>query len=597
MRHPSLPAQIIIITTPIAASPGLADLLRNISTVVACWTSTILFPIVTVPLSPERDTLRISLRARNAAGRAVLLAAGILANTPLLLAAEPAASTDDDTNARTFVVAIDRFNALDPQSPDTLNARLAYARFLTTLEGGDCQAHLDEAQAQLAVATADRALAVVIPSGSAVVTDIEYQLHLARASCGATATVRDRELHAALESAQRAVDLYRDAFDAVSMVTMQFNVAFAYHNFGDSAAAAAALRTTLDLDREYGFADDAEDNYRLLLQWGNQDAGPEQIAALMKDFPERSATLSFGWAESDSTLTLQSDVSQLAGTDSVHMRGTRSAQRHVRKSWRSWSVSHQLGAPQFTFDELPTGERLEETFVGSLAQMLLHFHDFRLRRNGDFDASKGDNSFESRMRADAKALARDLGALGLDSKGGRSTPLARRLEAAVRDDLLPMIEAQTAEDYNFETGTWIGATLEQGVWYDMTAGLFLPLAPQLFVSHKIQFTYSRSVPCLPDATQVSCIEIVLRAMPDPDVVKAGLDSLARSSHLAPGQVRRLWSVTTMRLVTDPATLWTYSRETRWHTYWSNGVSGPGQSLLEAGKTIESRSGPTEDSSR
>jgi hypothetical protein len=532
------------------------------------------------------------LRARNSAGRAALLAGILIGAQPL--AAEPAASTDDDSIARPFVVAIDNFNALDPQSPDTLNTRLAYARFLTKLEGGDCHTHLDEAQAQLDVATADPAFAVVIPAGLALVADIEYQLHLARASCSAGATVRDQELHAALESAQRAVELYRDAFDAVSMVTMQFNVGIAYHNLGDAAAAAAALRTTLDLDREYGFADDAEDNYRLLLQWSNEDAGAEQIAALMQDFPERSATLSFGWSESDSTLTLQSDISQLAGTDSVHFTGSRAAQRHVRKGWGSWLVSHQLGDPQFKFDELPTGARLEEPLANSLAHMLLHFHDFRLKRNGDFEESKGDYRFDSRTRADAKALARDFNALGLDSKGDRSNALARRFEAALRDELLPTAETQTAEDYNLEAGTWIGATLEQGVWYDMTAGLFLPLAPQLFVSHKIQFTYSRPVPCLPDAAKLSCIEIVLRAIPDPDVVKTGLDMLARSSPIARGQVRRLWSVTTMRLVTDPATLWSYSRETRWHAYWSNGVSGPGQSLLESGKTIESMSRPTEN---
>ena len=536
------------------------------------------------------------MSARKSAARAALFA-GILIHAPLLLAAEPAASTDDGTGARTFVVAIDSFNALDPQSPDTLNARLAYARFLTKLEGAGCQARLDEAQGQLDVATADRALAVVIPSGPALVADIEYQLHLARASCGAGATVREQELHAALESALRAVALYRDEFDAVSMVTMQFNAAVAYHDLGDAAAAAAALHTTLDLDREYGFADDAEDNYQLLLQWNNEDAGSERIAALMQDFPQRSATLSFGWTESDSALTLQSDISQFAGADSVHFQASRAAQRHVRRGWRSWLVSHQLGEPRFEFDGLPTSERLEEPLADSLAHMLLHFHDFRLKYSGDFLESKGDYRFESRTRAAAKVLARDLSALSPDSKRGRSTPLARRLEAAVRDMLLPVTEAQTAEQYNLEAGTWIGATLEQGVWYDMTAALFLPLAPQLFVAHKIQFTYSRAVPCLPDAADLSCIEIVLRAMPDPDVVKAGLDALARSSHVASGRVRRLWSVTTMRLVTDPATLRTYSRETRWHAYWSNGVSGPGQSLLESGRTIESMSAANPDGSR
>jgi tetratricopeptide (TPR) repeat protein len=538
------------------------------------------------------------LRARNSARWGTLLA-GILASTPLpLLALEPDAPSDDDTKARQFIAAIDTFNALDPQSPDALNARLAYARFLTKLEGRDCQAHLDEAQGQLDVATADRAFAVVIPSGLALVADIEYELHLARASCGASATVRDQELHAALESAQRAVGLYRDAFDAVSMVTMQFNVGIAYHNLGDATAAAAALRTTLDLDREYGFADDAEDNYELLLQWSNEDAGSEQIAALMKDFPQRSATLTFGWTESDASLTLHTDVSQLAGGDFAHFQASRSAQRHVRKRWDTWVVSHELEDPHFKFEELPTGEGLAQPLANSLAGMLAHFHDFRLRRNGDFDQGKADIRFAFRTRAAAKALARDLGALDLDSKGDRSTPWARRLGAAVRDDLSPMVlEAQTAEDYNLEAGTWIGATLEQGVWYDMAAGLFLPLAPRIFMAHKVQFTYSRSVPCLPDAAQLSCIEIVLRAIPDPDVLKADLDALARNSHLASGKVPRLWSVIAMRVVTDPATLRTYSRETRWHAYWSDGVSGPDKSLFESAKTIESMSAPVADSSR
>ena len=529
------------------------------------------------------------MRARKSARSAALLA-GILLGAPTL-AAELAAPIDDDSIARPLIVAIDNFNALDPQSPDTLNSRLAYARFLTKLEGGDCHAHLDEAQHQLDVATANRAFAMVVPSGSALVADIGYQLHSARAACGAGDAARDHELHAALESAQRAVALYRDDFDAVSMVTMQFNVGIAYHNLGDAAAAARALRTTLDLDREYGFEEDAADNYRLLLQWSNKDSGPEQVAALMKDFPERSTTLSFGWAESDSRLTLQSDSSELVGADFVHIQSSMTAQRQVRKGFGSWLVSHQLGAPQFKFDGLPAGEHLTQPLANSLARMLLHFHDFRLKRNGDFEESKDDYRFESRTRADAEALARDVSALGPGSKGEGSTPLARRLEAVLRDELLPTAEARTAEDYSLETGTWIGATLEQGVWYDMTAGLFLPLAPRLFVTYKMQFTYSRAIPCLPDAAELACVEIVLRAIPDPDVLKADLDAMARSSPVARGHVRRLWSVTTMRLVMDPATQWPYSRETRWRGYWSNGISGPDQSLFETGKTIESTSAP------
>ncbi len=531
------------------------------------------------------------MRARTAAGPAVLLA-GILACAPPPLAAGPTAPTDDDASAKQFAAAIDSFNALDPQSPDTLNTRLAYANFLIKLDSGDCRAHLDDAQAQLDAARANPALAVALPSGLARVADVEYQLHSARASCGASAAVRDQELHAALESAQRAVNLYRDEFDAVSMVTMQFNVSVAYHDLGDGAAAAAALRTTLDLDREYGFADDAEDNYRLLLQWNNEDSSQEQIDTRMKDFPERSATLSFGWLESDATLTLQSDISELAGTEFTHFRASRAARRQVRKGLASWVVSYQLDDPHFEFGELPRSEWSASSYANSLDRILLRFHDFRLDRKGDFEESKGDLRFDFRARADTKALARNVGTLGPDSNDARSTQLAHRIRVAVRDALLTdAIEAQTAEDYNLEAGTWIGATLEQGVWYDMTAGLFLPLASQVFLNHKIQFTYSRPVPCLPDSSEPSCIEIVLRAAPDPTVLKASLDTLARRSHLANGHVPRLWSAATMRLVTDPATLWTYSREMRWHLYWSNGVPGPDQKLIESEKTIVSMSAP------
>jgi hypothetical protein len=542
------------------------------------------------PYPGKRGTPNL-LRARKSARCAILLA-GILASAPPAITADPDAPSEDES-ARQFAAAIEGFNALDPQSPDTLDTRLAYANFLTKLEHGDCRAHLDEAQTQLEIAIENRALAVVLPSGLARVAAVEYQLHSARASCGASAAVRDQELHAALESAKRAVDLYRDEFDAVSMVTMQFNVSVTYRELGDAAAAAAALRTTLDLDREYGFADDATDNYRLLLQWSNEASSQEQVDARMKDFPERSATLSFGWLESDAALTLQADISQLAGANLVQFQASRTAQRQVRKGFLGgWVVSHKLEDPHFAFAELPATEQLELSCANSLARVLAHFHDFHLNRNGDFDESQGDFRFELRAQADAKALARNLGSLDPESKGGHSTRWARLIGWAVRDARSPgTLEAQAAEDYNLEAGTWIGATLEQGVWYDMTAALFLPLAPQAFLTHKIRFTYSRPVPCIPGSSEVSCIEIVLRAVPDPTVLKADLDALTRRAHLARGRAPQLWSAATMRLVTDPATLWTYSRETRWHAYWSSGASGPDHSLIESEKTIVSMSAP------
>jgi hypothetical protein len=121
----------------------------------------------------------------------------------------------------------------------------------------------------------------------------------------------------------------------------------------------------------------------------------------------------------------------------------------------------------------------------------------------------------------------------------------------------------------------------------MTAALSLPLAPGAFVAHKIEFAYTRSVPCVPDSTTLSCVEIVLRATPDPAVVKLILDNLARVARLAPTQRPQLWSVTEMRLVTDPMTLQPYRLEMRRHGYWWSGKRGEGESLIESSTIIES----------
>lgn len=82
------------------------------------------------------------------------------------------------------------------------------------------------------------------------------------------------------------------------MVTMQFNVALTYHELGEDTAAVAALQTAITMDRKYGFREDAKDNYRMRLQWNGQPAGPDEVDALMKDFPQRSTSLSFAWFES-----------------------------------------------------------------------------------------------------------------------------------------------------------------------------------------------------------------------------------------------------------------------------------------------------------
>jgi len=492
----------------------------------------------------------------------------VLAGSPPLCAADSTGvSADDEATAAAFTAAIDRLGSLDPQMPAALEARLRFADFLAKAADGDCALRLDNAQRELQSAYANPALAAVLPAGLARAASIDYQIHVARAACAGDPLARERELHSALQSALRAVDLYRDAFDAVSMVTMQFNAGVTYHSLGDDGGAMAALRTAIDLDREYGFREDAEDNYRLLLQWSNAAAGPEQIAALMSDFPRRSTALKFAWFDSDADISLESNYTRVVGDEVSHSRAARTVRRHVRRRFNRFVVSYEPRPANYDVGSAPSGETaFVQGFMIPLTCVLLHFHDFDIERNGDFDTSTGEGRFNARVRAESAALARDLAA-----KSEPALRLQSRIEEAIKFALLPnSIETRVAEDYNLETGTWIGAALEQGIWYDMAMPLPLPLVPQILVMHKIEFAYTRSLPCTADSPDRSCIEIVLHAAPDPDALGATLDLLTHSFHLPRGQVLRSSSATEMRLVTDPSTLLPYLRDTRHHSYWSKG---------------------------
>jgi tetratricopeptide (TPR) repeat protein len=375
----------------------------------------------------------------------------------------PGFSASDEPNAKAFSTAIDRFNSLDPQSPDTLQTRLAYADFLARAVGGDCLTRLDAAQTQLDAARETPAIGVALPTGLARAADVEYQIRLARASCGDRGQARGAELRAAIEAARRAADLYRDALDYPSMVTMQFNVGVAYHTLGDDRAALAALNTTIGLDREFGFRDDAQDNYRLLLQWNNQKDGPDEIAALMKDFPQRSTTLRFGWVAGDEDLTLATDYSLVVGNQILRDRGVRAVRREVRKHPFRWVVSYQSAAAQYQLDSQPPDDGLLQGLVVSMGRMLLRLHDVGLGSKGDFREALNVGSFAARVRADVGALTH-----GLASKVEHSPKLTRRIDEVVNIARSPQaIAAMVDEDYNLETETWVGATLEQGVWYDM----------------------------------------------------------------------------------------------------------------------------------
>ena len=482
------------------------------------------------------------------------------ARMPLCAAGPTGVSTKDEVIAKQFTDAIDISNAEDPQSPDTLNTRLGFADFLAKSEGGDCHMRLENAQNQLDTARASQA-GIALPFALAREAAVDYQIHVGRASCDSSAVSRDQELRAAVESARHAVDLYRDEFDAVSMVTMQFNVAVTDHELGEDTAAVAALQTAIKMDREYGFREDANDNYQMLLQWNGQPAGPNEVAALMKDFPQRSTPLSFGWFDSKADLTLTLDYEQLSEGGMLNMHGMTAAERRVRGRHDGWTVSFEPRGTRYEINQWPNDESLVQGMVVSLTRMPLQFHDFNLARGGNFALSTAAHKFESNMRSDVKAVTEFL---AQNNVSARLTQQIRNKSEKYGNS----IEALVAEAYGIETGTWIGASLDQGVWYDMRGPLSLPLEPGVFVTHQIEFAFTRQVPCTADSSDEACVEIVLRATPDPEDLKRLLMNVSQAMGLGHNEALQLSSATYMRLVTEPRTLQFYESDIRRLSYWT-----------------------------
>jgi len=239
------------------------------------------------------------------------------------------------------------------------------------------------------------------------------------------------------------------------------------------------------------------------------------------------------------------------------------AERRVRGRHDGWTVSFEPRGTHYEINQWPNDESLVQGIVVSLTRMPLQFHDFNLARAGNFVQSTAAHKFESNMHSDVKAVTEFL------AQNNASARLTRQIRDESWDyEYGDSIEALVAEAYSIETGTWIGASLDQGVWYDMRGPLSLPLEPGLFVTHQIEFAFTRQVPCTADSSDEACVEIVLRATPDPEELKRLLMNASETMGLSRKAALQLSSATYMRLVTEPGTLQFYESDLRRLSYWT-----------------------------
>jgi hypothetical protein len=490
---------------------------------------------------------------------------------------EPQASSQDVQDA---IAVLDK---IDPRAPAALAGRLAYANFLAGSTSGDCRERLAEAQTLLEGIQANPALEVTLPDGLARAANIEYRIHLARASCGGSPPDRDAELRKALAATLRAVELYRDALDYHSMAIAQFDAGAAYRLLGDAGAAATALETAIDMDREYGFREDARDNHRLLMRWKRSDSGAADPGAAdpsakdPQDSPSRSATLKFGWTANAADVAIQMDYSRLVAGKLLRAHGTGFVRRHIRRVYRHWVASYE---PTMTADDADVKADAADVKADGAADLnklaivftraLRQHPDIEVGDTGDLREVLDSSLVARRLSAAARALMRER-----DAGGGTAARLSRHAVYATNIAFAPeLVETKAAEDYSLETGAWIGARLEQGVWYKMSAALTMPGTEQLLLPHDIEFAYTRDVPCAAASTTRECVELVIHATPQEDAVREFIDALTQHLRLRRGQTADYWSTTYLRIVTDPNTLETQASDSRRYWYLSTGDAEP-----------------------
>ncbi|HEY4211429.1 MAG TPA: hypothetical protein VGM84_08115 [Steroidobacteraceae bacterium] len=480
-----------------------------------------------------------------------------------------------------FQTAIAGIEKSDPASPAALIARLSYAEFLlddNDAAGPSCGERLEKAQEQLGSVNANPRSSVMFPDGWARAVDIESRLHVARAECGSEAD-RNNELRTAIAAAHRAVELYRGMFDYRSMVVMQFDMAVALRRLGENAGALSALQTVLDMDREYGFDDDARENYAVLLTWKDEPADDVHVAQLMQDFPKRQVTLTFAWRPADARMRFESHRVSLQGEQTLRSRASAEFERRiVADPDKGWNVSYSHRLTQYEPGVWPVMESSQEPpTVFSAAPLPVGFN---VSAAGEFDRVNEPTDFSASMVAKTEELIRAA------TPAGKGThKLAEQAVDTAMSYLSPgVLEATAAENYQLETAMWIGSTLEQGVWHEISAPLSLPGMPRVVVQNHLQFAFTHRVPCSDGAPARTCAEIVIRAMPD----RGDLDQVL-ADFLLPGtglHFRDYTASTEARIVVDPTTLLPYAREER--IYWYVSIGERPQDTLIRSEHLVSR---------
>jgi hypothetical protein len=487
----------------------------------------------------------------------------------LLLAAMANAVAAADTSeflkaTNEYEHRIAQLSATDPSFPPALVARLDYGDFLAKQRDANCLAHVDLADQQRAALEHNVATSVLLPDGAARLADLKYRVAISRAYCSKGKAKQLQWRQDARVAAEQTMKLYASIHQYLDVAVAQFNIASLDHDLGQNDKALSELRAALALDQRYGLREDAEDNLTYLEKWQGHEATDIEAAELLNGFAGRTATLTFAWAPAIADWSELTDITHLHEAKTIRSVFSIQGTDTVSQQDANLRVSTAVTVVRADIDKTLNVAELE--LDTALVKILSAAPSLLVTREGTFKELLNTDGYIATASQQIVELPEKL------------LPQADKRVAKLREDYAQLARTtltkdqllnKAREEFNINTGMWVGSTLTQNRWLTTEAKMPMPGTPDGFLDHVLQYAFVAWTPCDAADTEPRCVELAIWAEPKDSGVQEIHDRMQKEGR---GELT-YWSRTRIRLIVDPSNLRLYAHESRRYAYIAEGSRG------------------------
>ncbi len=490
-------------------------------------------------------------------------------------AAPDAEPEDFASQAQAFERLIAELAAVDPLQPDTLDARLDYARLLHRAAADDCMPLLDEAERQLApVLAADPKAMIAWPDGTGDALSLLQSIQNTRGQCADDEPGARAAFEASIATGERAIVALRDNWDYEEMAIARFNVAFARRELGDLDGALADLEQVLAWDLEFGLREDLETDYATLLQWqaGGEEPDAEAVERWVRGHNQAKARFEFAWRPHRARWSTELDRANVRDEVLAQVSTRYRSEVDVRRDDGDWVLTTRIeGTPTVEVSGSAQPAREAERWQGVLAGLAASLPETVIGADGGFKGLRNLERHRAMLLEEIGRLAADAGAGGQD---GKLPPEAvQAMGAVLNPELLTTV---ASGEWDIMVGAWVGAEFDHGDWYSLTFEEPLPGFTDQPVAKTMTFKVSRWLPCA-EGQPARCVEVLVRIVPEREGITRAVNEfvLRVMPEASRAEMERALAAASYsfdvryRLVTEPDTLRPWSLEERKYVYASS----------------------------